>query len=54
MVKPADPRKCDDLTDFSGFDGPLFWSVLILAQGVFDPHGSSQRTTGSRAEADVR
>jgi hypothetical protein len=29
MVKPADPRKCDDLTHFSGFDRPLFWSVLF-------------------------
>jgi hypothetical protein len=29
MVQPADPRKCDDLTHFSGFDRPLFWSVLF-------------------------
>ena len=29
MVKPADPRKCDNLSHFSGFDRPLFWSVLF-------------------------
>jgi hypothetical protein len=28
MVKPADPRKCDDLSHFSKFDRPLFWSVF--------------------------
>jgi hypothetical protein len=29
MVQAADPRKRDDLTHFSGFDRPLFWSVLF-------------------------
>jgi hypothetical protein len=29
IVKPADARKRDDLTDFSEFDRLLFWSVLF-------------------------
>jgi hypothetical protein len=29
MMKPADPRKCDDRSDFSGFDRSLFRSVLF-------------------------
>jgi hypothetical protein len=29
MMKPADPGKCDDRPDFSGFDRSLFRSVLF-------------------------
>jgi hypothetical protein len=29
MMKPADPGKCDDRSDFSGFYRPLFRSVLF-------------------------
>jgi hypothetical protein len=29
MMKPTDPRKCDDRCDLSEFDRPLFRSVLF-------------------------
>ena len=29
VVQPADPRNCDDLPHFSGFDRPLLRSVLF-------------------------
>jgi len=29
MMKPADPGKSDDRSDFSGFDRPLLRSVLV-------------------------
>jgi hypothetical protein len=29
MMKRADPRKCDDRADLSGFDRPLFRRLLF-------------------------
>ncbi len=49
--RPAEMRRPHP---FLGVRSAALLERPFLAQGVFDPRGSSQRTTGSRAEADTR